>query len=193
MAMCGYKGLFHRFFGDGKQNDSTYKCTVGIQPGSGIAGAHKAALLGYLFGPNVEERSAKQEGYGIYMIDEIVACSAVNNNLTNVIPKGATILSVNANAQAALTGGGTTVTWSIGPSGTPNKYGTAGYPTAADLLTKNSKSTWTGATQTAAATEQIAVNAAATGGASAGNTALTVGSVRVVVVYMVGIPLIDAP
>lgn len=142
-------------------------------------GSSAVAKLLALFG------STLTEGMALKVIDEVVPCTALENNLTNVIPKGAAILGVFANVQAALTGGGTTATWSVGVNGDVDKYGTAGAPTQANTLAKNSKSRWVDdANSSLGADEQIAVCAAAAGGAAAGDTALTVGSVRVMVVYL---------
>lgn len=131
------------------------------------------------------------EAFRLVVYDATVSPSAVETNLIN-LPAGSMIVSVQANVQAALTGGGTTVTWSIGTTGDPDKYGSAGFNSitgaaAADALTQNSKSTWFGdgshAMSLSAAAEQLVLTGAATGGAADGNTALTVGSVRCRVVY----------
>lgn len=109
------------------------------------------------------------------------------------IPAQSVVKSVQASVVTALTGGGTTVTFSIGLTGDVDLYGTA--TTAgvqADLLTINAKLDCFG-TRSAnagagigvyvAATQALKLIAAATGGATAGDTALTVGSVKIRVVY----------
>jgi hypothetical protein len=116
---------------------------------------------------------------------ETVACTAIENPLTTPIPQGANIRAVLGNCAANLTGGGTTATWSIGVTGDVDRYGTAGYPAQADSLAKNSKSNWLGndSANPAAGAVTLKICAAATGGASAGDTALTAGSVKVMVTY----------
>lgn len=131
------------------------------------------------------------EAFRLCIYDETVSPSAVETNLLN-IPAGSLLVSVQANVESALTGGGTTATWSIGTTGDPDKYGSAGFSSitgsaAADSLAKNSASTWFGdashAMSLSAAAEQLVLTGAATGGAADGDTALTVGSVRVRVIY----------
>jgi len=122
------------------------------------------------------------EGQELVVYEGTISPNAVETNVINV-PAGSVILSVQANVQTALTGGGTTVTWSLGTAATPNKYGTAGYPTQADSLAQNSKSNWMGTWAFLTAAEQMVLTGCATGGAADGDTALTVGSVRVRVIY----------
>lgn len=128
--------------------------------------------------------SAAAEGLKIVVQEETLSPAAIETSLATNVPKGSVILEVLANCQTALTAGGTTVTWSVGVTGDPDKYGTAGHPTQADALTKNSKSSWVCAPLARlAADETIVLTGAATGGAADGNTALSVGTVRVVVIY----------
>jgi hypothetical protein len=117
------------------------------------------------------------------IIVETLSPSAIETSMTTAIPAGSLIRAVIANCQTALTGGGTTVTWSVGTTGDPDKYGSAGYPTQADSLAQNSKSNWVGAEQITTSTEQIVLTGAATGGAADGDTALTNGSVKIMVIY----------
>lgn len=136
--------------------------------------------------------SSVNEGYEVLVMDEVIVCAAsVENPMSNAVPKGAMILSVQANAQTALTAGGTTATWSVGTTATPNLYGTAGSPTQADSLAKNSKSNKMIAPSALSADTTIKVIGAETGGAAAGDTGLT-GSVRVQVVYAIFTGLVDA-
>ncbi len=124
------------------------------------------------------------EGLKTMVITETLTANAVEVSMTSAVPKGSVIRAVLANVQTELTGGGTTETWSLGITGDVDKYGTAGFPTQADSLAKNSKSSWiSDAAPRLAADETIKLCAAATGGASAGDTALTVGTVKVVVIY----------
>lgn len=133
------------------------------------------------------------EGLELKVIDVTVTPAAVETAVAT-LPAGSIPIAVLGNVQAALTGGGTTVTWSLGTAGDPDKYGTAGLPTAAaDSLAKNSKSSWLGPFTQLTAAEPIVLTGAATGGASDGNTALSVGSVRVVIIYWTVNALDDAP
>ena len=180
-----------RTFGDGIATDTIAEETGaagvtvdGVLLKDGAVRAAGSSATGALlaqFGKN------SNEGLTVKCMEETVACSAIENPMTNPVPKGAIILLVQANAEAALTGGGTTATWSLGVTGDVDSYGTAGFPTQADSLAQNSKSNFLQNLDTAArlaADETIKVCAAATGGAAAGDTALTVGSVRVQVVFL---------
>jgi len=140
------------------------------------AGSASAALL-RAYGP------ASGEGMDTMIVDITVSPAAVETAVFSV-PAGAVIRAVLGNCESALTGGGTTVTWSLGTAADPDKYGSAGlYPTQADSLAQNSKSNWIiGGTQLTGQ-EDIVLTGAVTGGAADGDTALTVGSVRVVIIY----------
>jgi hypothetical protein len=121
------------------------------------------------------------------------------------LPAGSVIDSVQANIQAALTGGGTTVTVSIGVTGDVDCFGTifsAG--SQADSLAKNAKINAIGSPasppqpgtsvgQHYASATAVKLIGAATGGATAGDTALTVGSVKVRIQYRTLMPIADAP
>lgn len=94
-----------------------------------------------------------------------------------VLPAGSVILSVQANVEAALTGGSTTVKVGLGLNASdPDKYGLS------SALTKNAKISTMPAYAVLAGATTIDVCACAANGA-AGDTALTVGSVRVRIVY----------
>lgn len=116
------------------------------------------------------------------VVDKTVAPAAVETAVFTV-PAGSVIRLVQANVETALTGGGTTVTWSLGTAADPDKYGTAGSPTAADSLAQNSKDNWVPIPAQLTSAEPIVLTGTATGGATDGDTALTVGTVRVVIVY----------
>lgn len=118
------------------------------------------------------------EGLEIKVVDKTVSPSAVETAVFTV-PAGAVILSVQGNCESALTGGGTTVTWALGTAGDPDKYG---YP-GSDTLAQNSKVDTIPDWAVLGSTEPIVLTGAATGGTADGNTALTVGSVRVRIVY----------
>ena len=141
-------------------------------------GALAAGLAATIVGPTATE------GLKTVVQEETLSPAAVETALATVIPKGSVIRAVLANVQTALTGGSTTVTWSVGVAADPDKYGTAGHPTKADALTKNSKSNWINAALVQlTADETIVLTGAATGGTADGDTALTVGTVRIVVIY----------
>ena len=89
----------------------------------------------------------------------------------------------------ALVAGGTSVTLSIGTAADPDKYGTH----SSDTLAQNEKidtiPDWAAGL---AASEQMVLTAAATGGAADGDTVFSAGSVRVRVVYYFPNSLDDA-
>lgn len=127
-----------------------------------------------------------------YIVDKTVSPAAVETAVFTV-PAGAIIDLVQANCEAALTGGGTTATWSVGINGDVDKYGTAGlYPTQGNSLAQNSKSNWLATSVQLTSAEAVVLSGAAAGGAAAGDTALTVGSVRVVIIYRTYNPLANA-
>jgi hypothetical protein len=129
------------------------------------------------------------EGLQIKVIDETISFAgnaALYKAMTTPIPAGAVILAVQANVQSALTGGSTTVKVGLGPNASdPDKYGKT------SALTKNAKISTIPTHAVLASQEAIDVCACATGG-GAGDTALTVGSVRVRIVYAVPTDLADA-
>lgn len=118
------------------------------------------------------------EGVELRVYEETISPSAVETNAIN-IPANSRIISVQSNVETALTGGGTTVTYSIGTAGDPDKYGTP----SSDSLTQNTKTDFLGDGTTLTSSEQMVLTGTATGGAADGDTALTVGSVRIRVVY----------
>ena len=139
------------------------------------------------------------EGLEVRVYEQTVTPAAIETALIT-LPANHVVDSVQANCQAALTGGGTTVTWGIGITGDVDAYGTVGAPT--DSLLKNGKVNAMGTKAAdagasvgvfSAATAAVKLIGAATGGAAAGDTALTVGSVRVVIRYRVLVSLTDAP
>lgn len=126
------------------------------------------------------------------VVEKTISPAAVETAVFTV-PKGSAIRAVLANVESALTGGSTTVTWSIGTAGDPDKYGTSGFPTQADALTKDSKSSFIATPTLLTSDEAIVLTGAATGGAADGDTALTVGSVRIVIIYDTYEALANAP
>ena len=125
-------------------------------------------------------------GPRVRQLDETLVTCGASVPMTTQIPAGAIILSVQGYVVRTLVAGGTSVTWSLGLTGsTVNAYGTAGYPSAADLLAAKSKSNWLNAAMPIVATANaVSVYACATGGASAGNTAFADGQIRIVVTYI---------
>lgn len=121
------------------------------------------------------------------------------------MPAISRLVAVQANCDAALTGGGTTVTWGIGVTGDVDTFGTVfAAGSQADALTKNSKvnaigtpasppQPGSGVGQFFASATAVKLIGAATGGTSAGDTALTVGSVSFRIIYQTLMPLADAP
>lgn len=118
------------------------------------------------------------EGLEVKVIDEVVSTGAINNDLTEDVPSGAVILSVQANVETALTGGGTTTNVAIGTAGDPDKYS----PTVG-ALTLDAKIDHMPDWAVLSGAEDIQVNGVTAAGA-AGDTALTVGTVRVRIVYL---------
>ena len=125
-------------------------------------------------------------GPRIRQLDQTVTTSGLSSPMASQIPKGAVILSVQAEAIDLLTASGSSVTWSLGlTGGTVNTYGTAGYPTAADSLVSGSSSWWVGPGTALSNAASMSVFAAATGGGSAGNGPFVgSGRIRIVVTYM---------
>ncbi|MCB9763923.1 MAG: hypothetical protein H6739_29400 [Alphaproteobacteria bacterium] len=115
------------------------------------------------------------EGLELRVYEATVSPSAIETNLINM-PATSRIISVQSNVEAALTGGGTTDSYGIGTAGDPDKYGSSA------TLTQNSKTDFLGDATVLASTEQMVLTGTASETAD-GDTALTVGSVRVRVVY----------
>lgn len=138
-------------------------------------------------------------GWATYVWEKIVSPAAIETALFTV-PAESCVVAVQANCEAAFTSAGTTVTWSIGINGDVDLYGTAGAPT--DTLLKNGKLNYSGAANPPGAgagigvfskgAKAIVLAGAATGGATAGDTALTVGLAKIRVTYKTLLPLVDA-
>lgn len=163
-----------------------------LQVGSGTGTGDKIACIGV----------DATHGIATYCYEATVSPAAIETALFT-IPVMSVVDSVQANVESALTGGGTTATFSIGITGDVDAYGTASNSgVQADLLTKNAKANAFGRVAAgagasiglwSAATVDLKLIGAATGGAAAGDTALTVGSVKVRVVYRSALSLADAP
>lgn len=176
------KAIKHLFIGNDKGEG-------GIQARCGNALGVLAALFGPI--PAQVHPDDYNEGLGLKVVDIEINPRAVETAVFTV-PKGAMILMTEAIVKTLLVAGGTSVTWSLGTAATPAKYGSAGAPTQADSLLKNSKMYKIAPLDTQgvlAADEPIVLTAAATGGAADGDTAFTAGTVRVVIHYWEAQPL----
>jgi hypothetical protein len=124
---------------------------------------------------------------------EVTLTPAAIETALLTLPANSCVDWLQANIQAALTAGGTTTTVSFGITGDVDAYGTMMSAGAqADLLTQNGKADFIGRVASGAgaslgvfspAAVSIKMIGAATGGAAAGDTALSVGSVKVRIGY----------
>lgn len=131
--------------------------------------------------------STSAEGLQTVIVDKVIdlADNVALSNAVYILPAGSVIVSVQANVQSAITGGGTTVKAGLGVDADPDQYGLSA------ALTQNAKITTIPDWAVLAAPTPVKLFACATNGA-AGDTALTVGSVRVRMVYLSAVNLIDA-
>lgn len=122
------------------------------------------------------------------IIDEVVDLTgnaALYKAISEDVPAGAVILSVQANIDATVTGGSTTVKIGIGLNASdPDKYGLSGN------LAQNTKINTTPALARLSADTTLDVCACATNGA-AGDTNITAGKVHVKIVYQLFADLAD--
>lgn len=129
------------------------------------------------------------EGLQEAIVEETIsfaANAALFKELAYLFPANAVIVSAQANIEAALTGGGTTAKVGLGTEADPDAYGKT------SALTKNAKiDTQPDAAAGFAAPTALRLSSCAADG-SAGDTALTVGSVRVRIVYRALVSLADA-
>lgn len=145
-----------------------------------VTGGADAALVTDRYGDSATE------GYEIRVIDETLsALAAVSTDLTEDVPSGAVILSVQANIETACVAGGTSVKVGVGTTGDPDKYGKT------TDLTQNQKIDTLPAHAVLSSAEDIQVNATATAG-GIGDTAFSAGAVRVRIVYAMTNSLDDA-
>ena len=146
----------------------------------GLSGGAAAAAVVQRIG------GSATEGYEVRVIDETIsALAAVSTDLTEDVPAGAVILSVQANIETLVVAGGTSVKVGIGPVGDPDQYGLT-----ADLA-KNTKADLIPAHAVLASAEDIQINMVTAAGAI-GDTAASAGAVRVRIVYAVPNSLDDA-
>ena len=125
------------------------------------------------------------EGLEYRVIDETVALDAVSVDLTENVPAGAVILSVQGNQETAGATGGTTDNVGIGPTANPDLYS----PVVGDV-TLNGKIDTIPDWAVLSSAEDIQVNAVTSAGAI-GDTAVG-GTHRVRIVYMALASLDDA-
>lgn len=131
------------------------------------------------------------EGTKLKVIDEVVTLTnAVETNLTNTVPAGAVILSVQANLETLVVGDASGddlgVKVGIGVTADPDKYGiTSG-------LTKNLKINTVPAWTVLGSAETVAVKLAKTDGSAATEKFVAGGQVRVRIVYLTVSSLVNA-
>ena len=152
---------------------SVGKCATGIQIKSGAAAAVAAMRFG----------ASATEGLEVKVIDEVVTLTnAVETALTETVPSGAVILSVQANNDTLVVGdasgdnGLTKV--GIGPTGDPDKYGKT-----ADLI-KNSKVDTLPDWAVLGSEETIVVKGCDNAGTAVTELFVAGGEVRVRIVYL---------
>jgi len=121
--------------------------------------------------------ASPSEGLETRVIREVVTTGAINNDMGSDLVAGVVIIGVQSNVDTALTGGGTTTNYAIGTVADPDKY-----VDAVGVLTLGAKTNHMPAPAVLAGVEDIRVNAVTAAGA-VGDTALTVGTVRVVIYY----------
>lgn len=131
------------------------------------------------------------EGLEVKVIDEVVTTTnAVETNLTETIPSGAVILSVQANLESLIVGDASGdnlgVKVGIGTTATPNKYGITSALTA--NLKINTLPDWA----VLSGAETVTVKLAKTDGSAATEKFVAGGLVRVRIVYLANNSLDDA-
>ncbi len=165
---------------DGVQaKDGGINATASLRTSAGSAAGAIAANFG----------NVSTEGLTQKVLEETISFAAntdLAKALTAKLPAGAVVLSAQANIQAAITGGGTTAKLGVGIASDPDKYGKT------SALTKNAKITTLPDWAVIASEETVGLYACAADG-SAGDTALTVGSARVRIVFLVAVDLANAP
>lgn len=188
--------------------DGAGDITIGATTGATLTTAGKTVRAGSATSTGLvtfQEGTSATEGWNTVVYEDTVSPAAIETALLT-IPAGSIVDGVWAQVETALTGGGTTATWSIGITGDVDSFGTAAsddFTTAGDSLAQDGK--WTaiaGITPLSnagasiglfdAAAVVLKLIGAATGGATAGDTALTVGTVRVRVAYRTALPMDNA-
>jgi len=144
------------------------------------------------------------EGYEERIFEDTFSPVAISTAVVT-LPAGHTVMGTWMQVATTLTGGGTTATVSLGIAADVDELGTLAsddYTTQGDLLVADSK--WTALASATPLTGRgdalglfsevaraVVVSGAAAGGATAGDTALTVGSIRIRIHYRVALPLDD--
>jgi len=131
------------------------------------------------------------EGTRVYVIDEVVTLTnAVSTALTNTVPAGAVILSVQGNLQTAVVGDASGddlfAKVGIGVAADPDKYGLSA------VLTANAKLGAIPDWAVLGTAETVIVKAAKTDGSAATEKFVAGGQVRVRIVYLALTNLADA-
>ena len=141
--------------------------SLSVQQDAGAAAAAVAQRFG----------ASATEGYEIKVIDEtLAALSAISTDLTEDIPDGAYILSVQSNIETLVVAGGTSAKVGIGPIGDPDKYGLS------SAFTKNLKTDVIPAHAVLSGAEDVQVHMVTAAG-DIGDTVASSGAVRVRIVY----------
>ncbi len=155
-------------FRDVSQRDANVSGAVNQTAGAA------AAAVAQRFG------ASATEGLEIKVIDETVSgfTGAKSFDLTEDIPAGAVILSVQANIETTVVAGGTSVGIAIGiASGDVDKYGET------TVFTQNTKIDTIPDWAVLSGAEDVQIGIIVTGGASLGDTNASAGAVRVRIVY----------
>ena len=141
---------------------------------------------GLFFKDDTGSESLLGNGCRIVELDEtITGLAAVSTDISQDIPDGAVLLCVQANIEALVVAGGTSVKVGIGPTSDPDKYGIT------SALTKNLKIDIIPAHVVLSGAEDVQINMCATGG-GIGDAAASDGDVRVRLVYAIPVSLDDA-
>lgn len=132
---------------------------------------------------NMRIGATATEGLEVVVVDEIVTLTnAVETNLTNTIPAGAVILSVQANLETLVDGDASgddlLAKVGIGVTADPDKYGIT------SALTKNLKADKIPDWAVLGSNETVTVKAAKTDGSAATEKFVAGGKVRVRIVYL---------
>jgi hypothetical protein len=141
--------------------------------------------------PAIAFGNTKEEGMAIRVLEKTVSLNAISTDIDIDIPSGCKIIGTQLNIEAAITGGGTTTKVGIGdPAVDPDLYGLS-----ADL-NKNTKINQIhepgyGMASVLQGDLDVQINACDDDG-ELGDTALTVGSIRIRIYYIELSDLADA-
>jgi len=150
---------------------------VGASGAVSLSAGAAAAAVAQRFG------ASATEGFEVKVIDEVVTLTnAVECDLTETVPDGAVILSVQANNDTLVEGDATgddgLTKVGIGVTGDPDKYGLS-----ADLV-QNTKTNTLPAYAVLSGAETVTVKAADNAGAAVSEKFVAGGKVRVRIVYL---------